>query len=93
MVYYTGPNKKVKRLSKDSSPTFTPNSTPTPTSSSSKKLSTPIIILLCILGAIAIGVGILMFRSWMNRKNEQVRGGSYDIQSYNTPPGSPFFKR
>ena len=69
MVYYTGPNKKVTRLSRDSSPTESP-STPNPTSSSPSSKKFPIwAIIVIILFAIII-VGSLYYWN-KNSKNQQ----------------------
>jgi len=74
MVYYTGPNRKVTRLTKDSSPTDVPNQPlPTPTSSSSSSSSFPTWAIWAIVAAVAIVIvagGTYYYKSSKSNTNE-----------------------
>jgi len=68
MVYYTGPNKKVTRLTRDSTPTSEPTPTPTSTPSSSNSSWKIILIIVGILFGIVFIGGLLYSYSKSNSK-------------------------
>ena len=92
MVYYTGPNKKVTRLTKDSSPTDVPNQPlPTPTSSSSSSSSSfPKWAVWLIVGIIvaAFLTGIYYWNKNRIRMTPYQEGRFFQAPS-ETPPYAP----
>lgn len=76
MVYYTGPNKKVTRLTRDSTPTSEPTPTPTSTPSSSNSLWKIILIIVGILFGLVLIGGIWYSYSKIDTKSSQKK--SYD---------------
>ena len=85
MVYYPGPNKKVTRLNKDSSPSSSP--TPTSSSSSSSSKEIPIwLIVLIILAALFIIVGLYW---WFDLRITNTKTSYNEVRFFEPPSESP----
>jgi hypothetical protein len=96
MVYYPGPNKKVTRLNKDSSPTssptYKPTSSPTPTSPTSKGgMSTVLKVVILICSLIIVGLIFYFFAKW-RRENFESTHQLLPFIRQRTPSTSPYSK-
>ena len=95
MVYYPGPNKKVTRLNKDSSPTYKPTLSPSPSPSSSPSskggMSTIIKVVILICSLIIAGLIFYFFAKW-RRENFESTHQPLPFIRQRTPSTSPYSK-